>query len=73
MQQVGRLILGLVLAATGAQGFIQLIIGHNAGALRWLPGGFVAHLAGYALIFVSGLTMARRNRVRPDPEHDHRR
>jgi len=73
MRQVALLILGLILAATGAQGFIRLVIGHNPGALRYLPGGFVTQLAAYVAIFLFGLTMTRRNRVNPDPDRDRHR
>jgi hypothetical protein len=73
MRQISLLVLGLVVAAIGAQGFILLVIGHDPGALRWLPGGFVAQLAAYVVVFLFGLTTARRNRVHPDPEHDRRR
>ena len=73
MRQVALLILGLALAATGAQGFIRLIIGHDPGALRFLPGGFVSQLVAYLFIFLFGLTMTRRNRVRPDPERERHR
>jgi ABC-type Na+ efflux pump permease subunit len=73
MRQVALLILGLALAATGAQGFIRLVIGHDPGALRWLPGGFLIQLVVYLVVFLLGLSMARRNRVHPDPEHDRRR
>jgi len=36
MRQISLLVLGLVVAAIGAQGFILLVIGHDPGALRWL-------------------------------------
>jgi hypothetical protein len=73
MRQLMLLLLGLALAATGAEGFIRLLINHNPGALRLLPGGFAVQLAGYVLIFLFGLRMARRNRVHPDPEHHRHR
>ncbi len=73
MRQVALLILGLTLAATGAQGFIRLVIGHNPGGLRFLPGGFAIQLVAYLGIFLFGLTMTRRNRVNPDPDRDHDR
>jgi hypothetical protein len=73
MRQVMLLVLGLALCATGAQGFIRLLINHNPGALRGLPGGFAVQLVVYLAIFLFGLTMTRRNRVHADPEHDRRR
>jgi hypothetical protein len=73
MRQIMLLVLGLALLATGAQGFIRLLINHNPGALRVLPGGFAVQLVVYLLIFLFGLSMARRNRVHPDPEHDRHR
>lgn len=72
MRQLALLILGLVLMAIGAQGVIRLVIGHDAGALRHLPGGFMVQLLAYAAIGLFGLSTARRNRVHPDPEHDSR-
>jgi ABC-type Na+ efflux pump permease subunit len=73
MRQGGLIVLGLVLCATGAQGFIRLIFSHNPGALRLVPGGFAVHLVVYLAIFVFGLTMARRNKVNADPDHDRHR
>jgi hypothetical protein len=70
MRQIALMILGLVLLATGSQGVIRLLLTHNPGALRHVPGGFPVRLLLYAAIAVYGLTMARRNRVHPDPEHD---
>jgi hypothetical protein len=72
MRQIMFLVLGLTVLALGAQGAIRLLIGHDPGALRHLPGGFAVQLAAYLIIFVFGLQMARRNRVHPDPEHDRR-
>jgi hypothetical protein len=70
VRQIALLILGLILLAIGAQGVIRLLIGHNPGALRHLPGGFLVQLVVWGAIALFGLTTARRNRVNPDPEHD---
>jgi ABC-type Na+ efflux pump permease subunit len=72
MRQLALAILGLILLAIGAQGVIRLVISHDPGALRHLPGGFMVQLVVYGAIALLGLTMARRNRVHPDPEHDRR-
>jgi ABC-type Na+ efflux pump permease subunit len=72
MRQLALAILGLILLAIGAQGVIRLVISHDPGALRHLPGGFMVQLVVYGAIALFGLTMARRNRVQPDPEHDRR-
>jgi hypothetical protein len=71
MRQIALLILGLILLAVGAQGVIRLVISHDPGALRHLPGGFPAQLVVYGAIALFGLSMTRRNRVNPDPERDH--
>jgi len=72
MRQGALLVLGLVLLATGSQGVIRLLVTHNPGVLRHLPGGFGVQLVAYAAVALFGLSMARRNRVHPDPEHDPR-
>jgi ABC-type Na+ efflux pump permease subunit len=72
MRQIALVILGLMLLAIGAQGVILLVISHNPGALRHLPGGFLVQLVVYGAIALFGYSMARRNRVNPDPEHDSR-
>ncbi|MEV0666250.1 hypothetical protein ACIBI3_19780 [Actinomadura luteofluorescens] len=51
--------LGVVLLVLGAQGAIRLLADHdNAGLLRWLPGGFAAWLACYAVATVAGVLLA---------------
>jgi ABC-type Na+ efflux pump permease subunit len=72
MRQLALAILGLILLAIGAQGVIRLVISHDPGALRHLPGGFMVQLVVYGAIALFGLTMARRNRVHPDPEENAR-
>jgi hypothetical protein len=72
MRQMALVVLGLLLLAIGAQGVIVLVISHDPGALRHLPGGFVVQLVVYGAIALFGLAMARRNRVDPDPENDSR-
>jgi hypothetical protein len=67
MRQILVVVLGLLLLATGAQGVIRLVIEHEPGALRFLPGGFMVQLVAWAAIAWFGLTMARRNRINPDP------
>jgi hypothetical protein len=56
----------------GAQGAITLLMAHDPGVLRHLPGGVPVQLVVYVAIALSGLSTARRNRVHPDPEHDPR-
>jgi hypothetical protein len=70
VRQIALLILGLMLLAIGAQGVIRLLIGHDPGALRHLPGGFLVQLVVYGAIALFGLSTVRRNRVNPDPEQD---
>ncbi|HEY0530435.1 MAG TPA: hypothetical protein VGD29_02415 [Actinoplanes sp.] len=70
MRQIALLILGLMVLAIGAQGAIRLLIGHDPGALRHLPGGFLVQIVVYVAVALFGLSIARRNRVHPDPEHD---
>jgi ABC-type Na+ efflux pump permease subunit len=67
MRQMALVVLGLLLLAIGAQGVIVLVISHDPGALRHLPGGFLVQLVVYGVIALFGLAMARRNRVDPDP------
>jgi hypothetical protein len=72
MRQMALVVLGLLLLAVGAQGVIRLVIGHEPGALRHLPGGFLVQLLVWAAIALFGFRMARRNRIHADPEHDDR-
>jgi hypothetical protein len=72
MRQMALVVLGLLMLAVGAQGVIRLVIGHEPGALRHLPGGFPAQLVVWGAIALFGLSMARRNRIHADPEHDDR-
>jgi xanthine/uracil permease len=72
MRQIPLLILGLVLMATGAQGVIKLVISHDPGVLRHVPGGFGVQLVLYGAIALVGFRMVRRHRVHPDPENDAR-
>jgi ABC-type Na+ efflux pump permease subunit len=69
MRRLALVVLGLLLLAVGAQGVIRLVIGHEPGALRHLPGGFLVQLVVWGAIALFGLTMARRNRIHADPEH----
>ena len=69
-RQVTWLCLGLVLLALGAQGVIRLVVSHDPGALRHLPGGFVVRLAVYAVVCLLGFRLVRRHRISPDPERD---
>ncbi|GAA2851559.1 hypothetical protein Acy02nite_35130 [Actinoplanes cyaneus] len=70
MRQAVWLVFGLLLLALGAQGCIRLLINHDPGALRVLPGGYVVHLGGYLAMALIGLRCARHNRVQPDPKND---
>jgi hypothetical protein len=55
------LILGMVLLVVGAQGGIRLLADHDdAGILSWLPGGFAARLACFAVMAVAGIALAAR-------------
>jgi hypothetical protein len=69
MRQIALVVLGLVMLAVGAQGVIRLVISHEPGALRHLPGGFLVQLVVWAAIALFGLSLTRRNRIHPDPEH----
>ena len=70
MRQAVWLVFGLLLAALGAQGAIRLMINHDPGALRLLPGGYPVHLGVYIAVALIGLRCARHNRVQPDPRND---
>lgn len=72
MRQAVWLVFGLILLGLGAQGIIQMLIGHNPGVMRFLPGGYAVQLGAYAVITVAGLRLARHHRVRPDLENDRR-
>jgi hypothetical protein len=61
MKQVVIPIVGLILLVLGAQGGIRLLFDHgNGGILSWMPGGFGAWLAGYAVLVAAGLLVAGR-------------
>ncbi|GAA2706073.1 MULTISPECIES: hypothetical protein [Actinoplanes] len=70
MRQAVWLVFGLILLALGAQGVIRLVVNQDAGALRWLPGGYFVQLGAYVAAALIGLRVAKHNRVRPDP-HKH--
>lgn len=49
-------IIGVVVAAIGAQGAIRIIIDHtNTWLVDWVPGGFPAQLAAYVIAALVGL------------------
>ncbi|TLP54748.1 hypothetical protein [Microbispora triticiradicis] len=59
MKHVTVLVIGMLLLVVGAQGTIRLLADHgNAGLLTWLPGGFAARLACYAVAVVAGTALA---------------
>lgn len=70
MRQAVWLVFGLILVGYGAVGAIRLMINHDPGALRLLPGGYVVQLGGYIVLALVGLRLARHNRVRADPRQD---
>jgi hypothetical protein len=70
MRQAVWLVFGLILLAWAAQGAIRLMINHNPGALRYLPGGYAVQLGAYVVLALVGLRCARHNRVQPNPEND---
>ncbi|WP_336211820.1 hypothetical protein [Nonomuraea sp. LPB2021202275-12-8] len=59
MKHVTVLIMGMLLLVLGVQGAIRLLADHDdAGLLGWLPGGFAAWLACYAVAAVAGALLA---------------
>ncbi|MET9325225.1 hypothetical protein [Tsukamurella sp. NPDC003166] len=61
------LVVGIALLVLGVQGGIRLLVDHgNEGLLRWMPGGFVAHLAVYVAVAVVGLVLASRGEGRAE-------
>lgn len=73
MGNVIMLVAGMVLLVVGAQGGIRLLADRDdEGLLGWLPGGFAAHLAYFALMTIVGVAAAARGGARmrgldPDP------